>query len=63
VAGRLVKVIYKKSNELNYDFNRIYWDGRDADGDLLANGVYFYKIVMKKGDKTENVTQKLAIIK
>src|ERR1035437_7341225 len=63
VAGRLVKVIYKKSNELNYDFNRIYWDGRDADGNLLANGVYFYKIVMKKGDKTENVTQKLAIIK
>lgn len=63
VAGRLVKEIDKKSNELNYDFNRIYWDGRDADGDLLANGVYFYKMIMKKGDKTENVTQKLAIIK
>jgi hypothetical protein len=63
VAGRLVKVIYKKSSELNYDFNRIYWNGRDADGDQLANGVYFYKMIMKKGDKTENVTQKLAIIK
>jgi hypothetical protein len=63
VAGRLVKEIDKKSSELNYDFNRIYWDGRDADGDQLANGVYFYKMIMKKGDKTENVTQKLAIIK
>jgi hypothetical protein len=63
VAGRLVKEINKKSNELNYDFNRIYWDGRDADGDVLANGVYFYKMILKKGDKTENVTQKLAIIK
>ena len=63
VAGRLIRVIYKKSNELNYDFNRIYWDGRDSQGDLLANGVYFYKIIMKKGDKTENVTQKLAIIR
>jgi CARDB. len=63
VAGRLVKVIYKKSYELNYDFNRIYWDGRDADGDLLANGVYFYKMILKKGNMTQDVTQKLAIIK
>lgn len=63
VAGRLVKEIDKKANELNYDFNRIYWDGRDQDGDVLANGVYFYKMIMKKGDKTENITQKLAIIK
>jgi hypothetical protein len=63
VAGRLVKVIYKKSYELNYDFNRIYWDGRDADGDLLANGVYFYKMILKKGNTTQDVTQKLAIIK
>jgi hypothetical protein len=63
VAGRLIRVIDKKSNELNYDFNRIYWDGRDSQGDLLANGVYFYKMIMKKGDKTENVIQKLAIIR
>ena len=63
VAGRLIKVIDKKSSELNYDFNRIYWDGRDSQGDHLANGVYFYKMIMKKGDKTENVTQKLAIIR
>ena len=63
VAGRLIKVIYKKANELNYDFNRIYWDGRDSQGDLLANGVYFYKMIMQRGNKTENVTQKLAIIR
>jgi hypothetical protein len=63
VAGRLIKVLYKKSNELNYDFNRIYWDGRDSQGDHLANGVYFYKMIMKKGDKTESVTQKMAIIR
>ena len=63
VAGRLIKVIHKISNELNYDFNRIYWDGRDSQGDHLANGVYFYKMIMQKGNKTENVTQKMAIIK
>jgi hypothetical protein len=63
VTGRLIRVLYKKSNELIYDFNRIFWDGRDSQGDLLANGVYFYKIIMKKGDKIENVVQKLAIIR
>jgi len=63
VAGRLIKEIDKKSYELNYDFNRIHWDGRDQDGDNCANGVYLYKMIMKKGNITQNVIQKLAIIK
>ena len=63
IAGRLVKEIKLTSADLNYDFNKIYWDGRDEDGDVLANGVYLYKVIMKAGDKTEDVTQKLAIVK
>lgn len=42
---------------------RPYGDGRDEDGDVLANGVYLYKVIMKDGDKSEEVTQKLAIVK
>jgi len=41
----------------------IYWDGRDEDGDTIANGVYLYKVIMKAGEKSEEVTQKLAIVK
>ncbi len=63
IAGRLVKELVKNSSELNFDFNRIYWDGSDEDGDLLANGVYLYSAVMKKGDKSEKIIQKLAIIR
>jgi len=63
IAGRLVKIITKNSSQLKYDFNTIYWDGRDEDGSLLANGVYLYKIIMKKGNKTDNVIQKLAIVR
>ncbi|MHB1686875.1 MAG: C25 family cysteine peptidase [Ignavibacteriaceae bacterium] len=63
VAGRLVKVIKEYSPELNYDFNKIYWDGRDEDGDLLANGVYFYKVVIKRAGSSDNVIQKLAIVR
>lgn len=63
VSGRMIKEIIKNPNELKFDFNKIYWDGRDQDGDLLANGVYLYKILMTKGDKTENYLQKIAIIR
>ena len=63
IAGRLVREIKLTSSDLKYDFNKIFWDGRDEDGDLLANGVYLYKVIMKAGNKSEEVTQKLAIVK
>jgi len=63
IAGRLIKEIKLSPSQLNYDFNKIHWDGKDEDGDRLANGVYLYKVIMKAGDKTEAVTQKLAIVR
>jgi hypothetical protein len=63
IAGRLVKELKYISSDLKYDFNKLYWDGRDEDGDILGNGVYLYKVIMKAGDKSEEVTQKLAIVK
>lgn len=63
LAGRLLREITKIESELNYDFNRIYWDGRDEDGDLIANGVYLYKVILKKGSEIKTATQKLAIMR
>lgn len=63
IAGRMIKEIIKRSPELNYDFNRVYWDGRDEDGDVIANGTYLYKVLLKNGDKVESVNQKLVIVK
>jgi len=63
VAGRLVKKIVKYSSQLNLNFNKIYWDGRDEDGNLLANGVYLYNVVIKGEGKVNNVIQKLAIVR
>jgi flagellar hook assembly protein FlgD len=62
VAGRLIKEINSGFKQ-DGSFVKVLWDGRDNDGDPLANGVYFYKVIMKKGEKTVNTTQKLAIIK
>ena len=63
IAGRMIKEIVSKSTELNYDLNKIYWDGKDEDGDVVANGTYLYKMLMKSNDKVESVTQKLVIVK
>jgi len=48
VAGRLIQTI-KQSGIVN-QFVRIPWNGRDKDGDLLANGVYLYKVIAKTQD-------------
>ncbi|MEB2330020.1 MAG: C25 family cysteine peptidase [Ignavibacteriaceae bacterium] len=60
VAGRLVKVI---ESSAHIGYNEIEWDGRDNDGDLMANGVYFYRMIIEgQGDK-EGSTQRLVILR
>jgi hypothetical protein len=63
VAGRKIREMLIPANQMKYDFNKILWDGRDEDGDPVASGVYLYLLVMKKGDKVERITEKLAIVR
>jgi hypothetical protein len=63
VAGRLIKNIYPSPSDLRVGFNKIYWNGRDEDGDEIANGVYFYKIITKNNGVVKIATEKLAKIK
>ncbi len=63
VAGRLVHKIEKQN--VVEKFVKIYWDGRDHEGDYLGNGVYLYKIIVNSLDNTKNseALGKLAIIR
>ncbi len=63
VAGRKITEIEK--NWINDRFVRVEWDGRDKDGDLLSNGTYLYKIIVKSssGSFSREVLGKLAIIR
>ena len=63
IAGRLIKEIRPTPSQLGAGFNYIPWDGRDEDGDLVANGVYLYKVNVYKGDKKETLIEKLSIIR
>lgn len=63
IAGRMIREIEGMS--ITDKFVRIDWDGRDNDGNLLANGVYLYKLIVKSaGDENkQEVLGKLAVIR
>ena len=50
VGGRLIKTIDYAPGDLNY--NEVEWDGVDADGDLVANGLYLYVVEARGEDGT-----------
>ena len=63
VAGRLIRDIEVPTSQLRIGFNRVHWDGKDQDGDDVANGTYLYQIVYKSGAVQKSVTQKLSRIR
>ena len=48
VGGRLIRVFEDASNDINY--NEVFWDGTDAEGDVVANGLYLYTIDVDTDD-------------
>ena len=62
-AGRMVYERKLLPGEVNIGFNRIPWDGRDQNGDAVANGVYFYKVSAVQDGKRVEVVEKLARVR
>ena len=54
VGGRLIRTFRNASNDLNY--NEVEWDGEDADGDMVANGLYLYVIEARGADGSTYAT-------
>jgi len=63
IAGRLIRELIVPNSSINMGFNKIHWDGRDEDGDEIANGVYLYKVISKFKDKTKSLIQKISKLK
>jgi hypothetical protein len=59
VSGRMIRTLYSSSSE-EINYAEIYWDGRDEDGAMIANGVYFYKLTARRGDHEIERTMKMA---
>jgi hypothetical protein len=62
IAGRLIQNIFVPSQSGNA-YCRVYWNGRDRDGDEVANGVYFYKVLARSNGVVKEVIGKLAKVR
>jgi hypothetical protein len=60
-TGRLIQKL--EAGGVPAGYHQIYWDGRDRDGDTIANGVYFYKIIARAGDQKIVAREKLVKLK
>jgi len=63
VAGRLIRTIESMTN--GEPTVRIPWDGRDQEGDRIANGVYLYKLIARTVDGrfTSEAIEKVSVLK
>ncbi|MBN1825268.1 MAG: hypothetical protein JW958_03305 [Candidatus Eisenbacteria bacterium] len=56
VSGKRIRTLENLSRERGYNENPDVWDGRDADGDRLARGVYPFRInAFRGGEKAEAI--------
>jgi flagellar hook assembly protein FlgD len=63
VAGRLIQVL--EAMAVTDRVGRIPWDGRDRDGNEIANGVYLYRLIVRSMDRTSTneVIGRLAVLR
>ena len=61
VNGRLVRTLEEDSPRRHY--NETYWDVRDENGVRLANGAYFYKVIVETDDRKIEKIGRLAILR
>ena len=54
VAGRLIRLLTAAGAEGQL---QLPWDGFDAEGQELANGVYLYKVVVRSGGAGSSADQ------
>jgi hypothetical protein len=63
ITGRLIKTfdnLIPPSDGFNYDYP---WDGRDDDGDIIANGVYLYKLIVRNENEQKEVIEKVVVLR
>ena len=61
ITGRRIAAI--DTLDASVSFNEFHYDGYDADGEPLANGVYLYKFTARKGDVQKQKVGKIAVRK
>lgn len=63
VAGRLIRSLTYPPTSVRIGYNALKWDGRDEDGDAIANGVYFYKLISRFSDATVEEVGRMSVLR
>jgi hypothetical protein len=63
VTGRKIKTIDLPPDRLRIGYNVIPWDGRDEDGDRLANGTYFFKVLVRSAGSSLEQIGRIAVLR
>jgi hypothetical protein len=60
-VGRRVRRLADAPTTAGY--NEVYWDGRDAEGRRVGNGVYFYRMTARRDDAARQATGRFAVLR
>jgi hypothetical protein len=63
IAGRKIREIVVPQHMVQVGFNRLLWDGRDEEGDEIANGYYLYQVQATGGSGVNSAIEKLVKIR
>jgi hypothetical protein len=67
ISGQLIRTLPREYTFAKSGFNMIEWDGRDEEGDVPANGIYLFKLIVRaqseSGSIQKEVIGRLAIIR
>jgi flagellar hook assembly protein FlgD len=56
LTGKRIRVLDGLSGRVGYNANPEAWDGADADGERVANGVYLFRVVaLRAGERAEAI--------
>ncbi|MDP4193173.1 MAG: hypothetical protein Q8858_16525, partial [Bacteroidota bacterium] len=63
IAGRMIRQI--ENPQVTDRFVKMFWDGKDQDGNMIANGTYLYKLIVRtiSDSNSQEVLGKLAVIR
>ena len=63
VAGRKIRTLGPEFCFPVFVYNRFSWDGRDFEGDRVANGVYLYKVKAEFAEETVSKIGRIIVMK
>lgn len=61
VSGRKIRTIDTPTEQMRIGYNVVRWDGRDDAGDVLANGVYFFKVIVTSAGSSLEKIGRIAV--